>query len=241
MKYFLGCSGYYYRGWKGKFYPENLKTSEWLEYYSKFFNTVEINSTFYHLPKVSNLRRIYKKTPRDFKVSVKVNRYITHLKKMKEVKDRVREFYEICKNGLGEKLGCILFQMPPSYAYSSENIERILENLDKSFKNVVEFRHKSWWNEEVFKIFKEEGICFCSVSAPTLPEDLIKTSDYIYIRFHGRKGWYAYNYTNEELKTWAEKIKNSGAEEVWAYFNNDVNAYAPFNCLKLKEYLNLSE
>ncbi|AAC07036.1 DUF72 domain-containing protein [Aquifex aeolicus] len=237
--YYLGCSGYFYPGWRGKFYPKDLKPKDWLKYYSKFFNTVEINSTFYHFPNEKNLRRLYRETPKDFKFSVKVNRNITHYRKFKDVKELIKNFYEVCRNGLREKLGCVLFQLPPSYTYTKENLERILENLDFGFKNVLEFRHISWWNEEVFKILKERNVTFCSVSAPNLPESLIETSETVYIRFHGKTSWYKYNYSERELKSWAKKIKKSGAKEIFAYFNNDYNAYAPQNCLKLKELLGL--
>lgn len=237
--YFLGCSGYFYWGWKGKFYPKDLQPEGWLSYYSKFFNTVEINSTFYNFPKVSNLRRFYRETPENFLISVKVNRSITHMKKFRDTEGMVKDFYEVVKEGLREKLGCILFQLPPSFRYSEENLERVLSHMDKGFKNVIEFRHKSWWRKEVYERLKEEGVIFCSVSSPNLPEDLVETSDVVYIRFHGKEGWYRYNYSEGELREWAERIKGSSAKEVFAYFNNDYNAYAPYNCLKLMELLNV--
>jgi len=237
--YFLGCSGYFYPSWRGKFYPKDLKPKNWLKYYSKFFNTVEINSTFYHFPKEENLKRLYRNTPENFVFSVKANRAITHYKKFKEIKGILKEFYKVCRNGLNKKLGCILFQLPPSYTYSEENLERILENLEKDFKNVIEFRHISWWNENVFKVLRENKVVFCSVSAPNLPEALVETSETVYIRFHGKTSWYRYNYSEKELKEWAKRIKKTKAKEVFVYFNNDYNAYAPQNCLKLKEILGL--
>jgi len=238
--YFLGCSGYFYPGWKGKFYPKELKPKDWLKYYSEFFNTVEINSTFYHFPTEKNLKRLYRETPENFVFSVKVNRTITHYKKFKNAKDLIADFYKVCREGLREKLGCILFQLPPSYAYTRENLEKILENLNPEFKNVLEFRHLSWWNEEVFNTLKRENVTFCSVSAPNLPETLVETSEVVYVRFHGKTSWYRYNYSEKELRNWAKRIKKSKAKEVFAYFNNDYNAYAPQNCLKLKDILGLN-
>ncbi|RLJ70930.1 uncharacterized protein YecE (DUF72 family) [Hydrogenivirga caldilitoris] len=237
--YFLGCSGYFYWGWKGKFYPQELQPKEWLSYYARLFNTVEINSTFYNFPKVSNLRRFYKETPRGFLFSVKMNRTITHVRKLRDVADMIRDFYGVVREGLREKLGCILFQLPPSYKYSEQNLERVLCQLDSDFKNVIEFRHESWWRDEVYKALRDRDITFCSVSSPKFPEVLIQTSDTVYIRFHGKEGWYRYNYSEEELKEWAERIRNSSAREVFAYFNNDYNAYAPHNCLKLAELLDI--
>ncbi|WP_457600052.1 DUF72 domain-containing protein [Hydrogenivirga sp.] len=235
----MGCSGYFYWGWKGKFYPKELKPKEWLSYYAEFFNTLEVNSTFYNFPKKGNLRRFYRETPSGFVFSVKVNRTITHMKKMKGTEELVRSFYSVVEESLAEKLGCFLFQLPPSFRYSEENLGRVLSQLDPSFRNVVEFRHESWWRDEVYNALREKGIAFCSVSSPKLPEELVLTADFLYIRFHGKEGWYRYNYTEEELAAWAEKLRESGAREVFAYFNNDYNAHAPYNCLKLMELLGL--
>ncbi len=231
--YFLGCSGYFYWGWRGKFYPEELKPKDWLRYYSKFFKTVEINSTFYSFPKRGRLKKLAEETPEDFLFSVKVNRTITHMKKLRDTEDLVGRFYEEVSEGLREKLACFLFQMPPSYRYSEENLERILEQVDGSFLNVLEFRDKSWWREEVFETLKARGVVFCSVSFPGLPEEIVETSNTVYIRFHGKDRKYRYCYSEEELKDWARRIENSSAEKVFAYFNNDYNAYAPKNCLTL--------
>ena len=235
--YFLGCSGYFYWGWKGRFYPEDLKPKEWLSYYAKFFNTVEINSTFYKFPKKENLRRFYRETPEDFTISVKANRAITHLKRFRGTQDLIKDFYSVVAEALGKKLGCVLFQLPPSFKYSEENLERILSQLDPSFRNAVEFRHESWWREEVFEELGKRGIAFCSVSSFRLPEELVRTTDFLYIRFHGKEGGHRYNYSEEELKVWAERIESTPAGEVYAYFNNDYSAHAPLNCLKLMELL----
>ncbi len=237
MKKWIGCSGYFYWGWKGKFYPEDLKPSQWFKYYSNFFNTVEINSTFYRFPKKSSMRKWYREAPENFKFTVKVNKEITHLHRLKGVKDRLNEFYKIVSEALQEKLGTFLFQLPPSYKFSEENLTRIMETLDPEFRNVVEFRHESWWDTRVYELLEKNNIIFCSVSAPSLTDNLIKTSEVGYIRFHGVKGWYNYDYNEEELSLWAEKIKKVNFEEVYVYFNNDYNAYAPYNAQKLKEFL----
>ena len=238
MYKFVGCSGFFYWGWKGKFYPEDLKPSEWFSYYSSIFNTVEINSTFYNFPKKNNLKRWYKTSPENFVFSVKVNKVITHIKRFKNAAEEIEKFYSVVSQSLQEKLGAILFQLPPGFKYSKENLERIINSVDKSFTNVIEFRHKSWWNKDVYEIFKKNNLIFCSISAPEFPEDLIKTGDTIYIRFHGKENWYKYDYSDEELKSWAKKIKNSGAKTVFAYFNNDFYGYAPKNALRLIEFLN---
>ncbi len=238
MKYFVGCSGYFYWGWRGKFYPEDLKPNQWFKYYSSIFDTVEINSTFYHFPKGSTIKKWYKDSPDDFVFSVKVNKVITHLKRFNDTQELIDRFYKIVADNLKEKLGTFLFQLPPSYKYSKNNLDKLIKQLNPNLKNVVEFRHKSWWNEEVYTALREKNICFCSISSPKLPEELIKTTDFGYVRFHGRESWYDYNYTEDELKHWAEKIKKANFKECFIYFNNDYNGYAPANALELKKILN---
>ncbi len=235
--YHLGCSGYFYKGWWGRFYPKELKMSQWFSYYATKFNTVEINATFYRIPKPSDIKRWYKQAPEGFLFSVKMPRTITHYKKFRDTEKETKDFYNLVKDNLREKLACMLIQLPPSYKASAENLDIILDQIDPEVKNVIEFRHKSWWNEETYKKMREKGVCFCSVSAPNLPEDLIVTTDFAYIRFHGKEGWYKYDYSDEELKEWALKIKQAECKEIFAYFNNDFNANAPRNCEKLKYFL----
>ncbi len=236
-RYFLGCSGYFYRDWRGKFYPPELKPSRWLRYYAEFFDTVELNSTFYSFPKVQNLKRFYRETPEGFVFSVKMNRTVTHLRRMRGTEELVRDFYRTVREGLGEKLRCVLFQMPPSYRYSPENLQRILDQLQPEFVNVVEFRHRSWWCPEVTSALRDAGVVFCSVSSPELPEELVETASVAYVRFHGRESWYRYRYSDEELAEWARRIKSAQAREFYLYFNNDYNANAVENCRKLRELL----
>jgi uncharacterized protein YecE (DUF72 family) len=236
VKLFLGCSGWFYWHWKGKFYPEDLPQSKWFQHYTKYFNTVELNSPFYHWPKISTAKSWYRQAPKDFVYTLKVNRMITHIKKFKNTSKLVKDFYKVgCE--LKDKMGCFLFQLPPSLKFSENKLKEIIKQLDTEKKNVIEFRHESWFKKEVYKELKNNGIIFCIVSAPNLPEDFVKTSDDVYIRFHGKGRWYASNYSDDELKEWAEKIKKSKAENVWAYFNNDTNAYAVNNCLYLKKIL----
>ncbi|WP_457626607.1 DUF72 domain-containing protein [Persephonella sp.] len=229
MKCHIGCSGYFYWGWKGIFYPEDIPPSKWFEYYASVFDTVEINSTFYRFPKKSSMRRWYRQSPEGFVFSIKVNKEITHIKKMKDIKEKLDDFYSVVSESLQEKLGAFLFQFPPSFKYSKENISRILDSLNLKFLNVLEFRHGSWWNNEVYKTLSENNIVFCSISAPKLPEELVQTSEDMYIRFHGRENWYKYNYSEEELRVWAEKIKSKKINRLFAYFNNDYFGYAPEN------------
>ena len=181
----VGCSGYYYPQWKGEFYPSKLKPADWLKYYSSVFNTVELNSTFYRLPKFTDLKRYYNNTSDDFKFSVKVSKYITHTMKLKDTRLQVKNFMDLILSGLTDKLDKILFQLPPSFHYSENNLELILENIPASPRNVIEFRHNSWWNEKVETSFKKAAYTFCNIDYPGIQNNFIHTSAYFYLRLHG--------------------------------------------------------
>jgi uncharacterized protein YecE (DUF72 family) len=172
--------------------------------------------------------------PENFRYSIKVNRLITHEKRMVRTRMLVEEFCSFEKI-LGAKLGCFLFQFPPSYRYTRSRLASIVRQLDPRSRNAVEFRHKSWWRDSVYRQFAERRLIFCSISAPRLPDELIRTSDTLYARLHGRSRWYRHDYTAEELADWAGKIESSGAREAWIYFDNDREGYAIKNGQQLKE------
>lgn len=236
---YLGCSGFYYWHWRKLFYPEGLPTSKWLEYYAERFNALEINSSFYHWPRESTLKNWLKKTPSEFKLVLKANREITHLKRFKNTKQAVEKFYELV-HILEDKLAGILFQLPPSIHKDMGFLNLMLSQLNQEYNNFIEFRHKSWFCEEVYREMKKMHACLCSVSAPKrlgIPEEVIKTTSDVYIRFHGAEQWYRYDYSEQELQSWADKIKKAKPRTLYAFFNNDFNASAPRNCLKFKELL----
>ena len=236
MIYHLGTSGWSYQGWKGRFYPEDIPQKKWLSFYAQNFNTVEINMTFYRYPKPEILKGWLDKTPKDFTFTLKANRQITHRKRIKSVKNEVKYFY-ILADSLQDRLGCILFQLPPSLTLDLNLLKEFLSNLSSDQRNVIEFRHQSWYEENVYELLRLHKAIFCVVSSPQLPEDIIETAETIYFRFHGRIGWYKYNYSDEELKEWAEAIKRIKTKECFIYFNNDYHAFAAENCKKLEEYL----
>jgi uncharacterized protein YecE (DUF72 family) len=233
---YLGCSGWFYWHWKGKFYPNELPQSKWFQYYAQHFNTVELNSTFYHFPKQSTAKNWYRQAPKGFVYTLKVNKNITHIKKFVDTQIEIKNFYKL-GDELKEKMGCFLFQLPPSLKFDGNLLKKIIEQLDPERKNVIEFRDKSWFKHEVYEELDKANITFCIVSSPTLPEDFVKTSKDIYIRFHGKTAWYRYDYSQEELKAWSERIKKAKPENAWVYFNNDANAFSADNCLKLKRFL----
>lgn len=224
--YNIGCSGWFYWHWRGIFYSESIARNEWFSHYADNFKTVELNAPFYSWPTIATVKTWIKQAGRcRFVYTVKVCELITHIKKFKGTKQLVKDFGLIA-DLLGPGMGCFLYQLPPSYHYTPGRLKDILEQLDPRRRNVVEFRHKSWWNENVYKAFRQTKTIFCSCSGPRLPDELIKTADDIYIRFHGTKQWYRHNYTREELEVWVQRIHKSKTKRVWAYFNNDREGFA---------------
>jgi uncharacterized protein YecE (DUF72 family) len=229
----VGCSGWFYWHWRGEFYPENLPTNKWFKHYAGRFETVELNAPFYSWPTVGAVRGWLRQAGRrKFIYTVKVSKLITHIKRFSHTKTLIRDFGFIA-DLLGPRMGCFLFQLPPSFHYSRARLERIISQMDSSRRNVVEFRHRSWWNQQVYSAFQSSGIIFCSCSGPRLPDELINTGKDVYIRFHGIKQWYRHDYTADELAIWVKQIRASGATRLWAYFNNDRNGFAIKNARTL--------
>ncbi|MDB6071682.1 MAG: hypothetical protein JWL81_2853 [Verrucomicrobiales bacterium] len=233
----VGCSGWFYWHWRGVFYPEQMPTKEWFPTYRKSFSTVELNAPFYSWPTINAVKGWMRQVGNEpFIYTVKVNELITHAKHFIGTKTLVRDFQHIA-DLLGPRMGCFLFQLPPSYDYSPARLKAIISQMDPARRNVVEFRHESWWNENVYEAFREHGIIFCSCSAPRLPDKLVLTSPEIYIRFHGKAGWYRHHYTDSELSEWLARVRGSGAERVWAYFNNDFEGHAIDNARNFQKML----
>ena len=153
----VGCSGFYNKHWKGVFYPEDLPQTKWLNFYCEYFNTLELNVTFYQFPTEKRMTTWFQKTPDNFLFSVKVPRLITHYKKLKECKKLLDDFYVACERGLKNKLGCVLFQFPPSIHYSPEQLDHIISCMRPGVNNVIEFRHSGWWNQNVYERLSEKN------------------------------------------------------------------------------------
>ena len=238
---FVGCSGWFYWHWRGAFYPADLPTNRWFGHYAEKFKTVELNAPFYSWPTVATVETwIRQAGKRPFVYTVKVCELITHIKRFARTKVLVQDFGLIA-DLLGSRMGCFLFQLPPSFSYTPARLKRIINHLDHRRRNVVEFRHKSWWNESVYRAFRKSGTIFCSCSGPRLPDQLIKTANDIYIRFHGVTNWYRHDYSTAELAAWAKRIEESKAQTVWAYFNNDRDGHAIKNASAFKRLLHSSK
>lgn len=230
----IGCSGYYYNHWKGIFYPEKLAKTKWLQFYTQHFGTVEINSSFYHIPLDTTLLKWYQSTPAYFVFTLKGYRFITHLKKLNVDQQLMEMLHDFQRKAylLNEKLGCILWQLPGSQKLDIPKLEKFCGILDTAIPHVFEFRDKSWFIPEVYQILRNHGCSLCMISAPgDLPETVITTSGVAYLRFHGKNGWYDDNYSEEQLNIWAEKISKIQVNELYVYFNNDFHGFAVNNAL----------
>jgi uncharacterized protein YecE (DUF72 family) len=234
--FYVGCSGWRYWKWRDSFYA-GVPQQDWFAHYLKRFDSVEINASFYSWPTVANVQA-WRRQPgrKKFVYTVKVCELITHVKRFKGTRTLIRDFGLIA-DILGERMGCLLFQLPPSHHYTRARLDAIVSQLDPARRNVVEFRHASWWNDEVYRAFEAAGIIFCSCSGPRLPDELIRTTDEVYLRLHGPKRWYRHDYSTSELATWADRIEASGAKRAWIYFNNDNDAHAPQNATALRRML----
>jgi uncharacterized protein YecE (DUF72 family) len=234
----IGTSGWYYDHWKEVFYPAGLAKSKWFEHYAQHFDTVEVNNTFYHLPKEKTLQRWYEIAPKGFLYAVKANRYITHIKKLKDASEPLERFFERV-NLLKGKLGPILYQLPPSLHKDLDLLGDFIKLLPKRKTAVFEFRHQSWYENDTYDLLRKLGVGFCIHDMPGNESPREVTSDVIYIRFHGTSGRYAGNYPESALEGWAEWLKEQTKEAhfIYAYFNNDIHGHAIKNAQQLKAKL----
>ena len=235
----IGCSGFFYDHWKGPFYPEDLARKRWFEYYSTKFSSVELNVTFYRLPDKETFSKWHRETPPGFVFCLKGSRFITHVKKLKASAEPVDVFFSRAL-ALKDKLGAILWQLPPGLKVDPSRLSEFLE-LVKPYgaRNAFEFREGTWISKKVISLLERENACLCMADWPEFLHDLPVTSDFVYIRRHGKGGGYATSYSTEELKADATRIRKylRQRKDVFIYFNNDVLGYAPRNALELMTML----
>lgn len=237
-KNFIGCSGFSESLWKGFFYPEDLPRKDYLTFYASEFNAVEINSTFYRTPRKSTLQRWYDETPNHFRFIVKAHKFFTHTKRMQDCNEELQVFSNNVQAVLQEKLSGILYQLPPSFKFSNENMERFLLLQKNSYFNVVEFRDASWWKDEVFEFLRAHNIIFSGVSFPkNLPDAVIKNSDdCIYHRLHGAPELFKSEYSEEFLDDLAKQLSDFKGEK-FVFFNNTFGIAGVKNALYLNKIL----
>ncbi len=245
MKIFIGTSGWQYYHWYQKFYPKELKSKDFLTFYSKKFNCVEVNTSFYHFTKKETFEKWKDQVPKNFLFAVKLNRLFTHLRKLKlkrEDKKLLENFFESVKV-LGEKLGPILVQLPPSFKdeKSLKNFVKILKETSKKFfKKILfalEIRNKNLLNQKIFDFLKKEKMIFVISDSPRWETAFVKTAPQIYVRFHGKPKLFVSPYGKKNLKTLVKKILKLKPKVLFAFFNNDAQGHAIEDAILLKKIL----
>jgi uncharacterized protein YecE (DUF72 family) len=238
----IGCSGWNYAHWRhGVFYPPRLAARNWLRFYAQHFDTVEINTTFYRLPKAAAVARWVDETPDDFLFAVKVSRYITHVKRLNDVAPNLALLYErIAPLLASSKLGPLLWQLPPTFKRDDDRLAQALEAFPPEQRHAVEFRHESWFTPEVMALLRERNVALVIGDRPQVHafQTHELTADFTFVRFHagtrGRNG----NYSHRELGVWVRRLREWSREaDVYAYFNNDWEGYAIENALYVGERL----
>jgi uncharacterized protein YecE (DUF72 family) len=232
----VGCSGWNYRDWRERFYPKGLPARRWLEHYASKFDTVEVNNTFYRLPSKTAVAAWVEQTPKHFVFAIKASRYLTHMKRLTDMERGVKRFYERLEPLVeSPKLGPVLWQLPETFRRDDGRLASAFERLPPG-RHCFEFRHPSWFDPAVYVLLREHGVALVIGDHPERPfQEHELTADWTFIRFHhGRRGRNG-NYSARELDTWRRRIAAWRKRvEVFAYFNNDWNAYAARNALALK-------
>jgi uncharacterized protein YecE (DUF72 family) len=235
----VGCSGWNYDDWRGRVYPKGLPTSRWLEHYATLFDTVEVNSTFYRLASRDAVEQWRRQTPDGFTFALKASRYLTHMKRLTDMDRGVRRFYERIDPLVGTpKLGPVVWQLPEAFRRDDERLAFALDRLPPG-RHCFELRHQSWFVPEVYALLRAHGVALAIGDSPRRPwvEHAI-TTDWTFVRFHhghrGRRG----NYSETELREWAERLDDWRRRvEVYVYFNNDWEGFAVRNGQRLRELL----
>lgn len=231
MRLDLGCAGWSYDHWKDTFY-RNVPRRSWFEHYANRFDIVEVNNTFYRYPRADMLERWDRSAPSGFGFFVKAHRVITHMKRFSNARDQLRDFED--RLDPLRSLRGILFQLPASIERDDELLERIIDQLDRRRRNVIEFRHKSWWDPSVIERLERAGIIMCSVIAPDLPDRIIAVRGQAYVRVHGEHQYYRGSVSDARLRTILDGLEASGCERAYVIFNNDSAGHAPEDALRLR-------
>ncbi len=238
----VGCSGWNYKHWRERVYPAGLAAPRWLAHYASLFDTVEVNATFYRLPRPSAVANWVEQSPDGFVFAVKASRYLTHIKRLTDLGEGVRRFYEhIEPLARSPKMGPVLWQLPESFHRDDDRLAAALEALPPG-RHCFEFRHQSWFADDVYALLRERGCALVIGDNPKRPFQTHElTTDWTFVRFHyGRRGRGG-NYSERELDAWAERIARWRERiEVFAYFNNDWNGYAVRNGISLARKLDVT-
>jgi uncharacterized protein YecE (DUF72 family) len=234
----IGTSGWHYKHWLGNFYPAGTPTMAYLPYYVQHFNSVEINNSFYKLPSTETLTDWINAVPENFIFSVKASRFITHMKKLREPLQSMALFLERIQV-LGEKMGPVLFQLPPAWRFNEERFAAFLQALPATYRYAFEFRDQSWYTDHAYELLQQYNCAFCIYNFAFHQSPLVITTDFVYVRLHGPVNKYDGSYSDQVLTEWANQCEiwvNQG-KQVYIYFDNDMHGYAPVDAQRLQQLL----
>jgi uncharacterized protein YecE (DUF72 family) len=233
----IGTSGWVYPHWRERFYPKGLPQSRWLEHYAERFDTVELNNPFYRQPERATFERWRRAVPDGFVYAVKLNRFVTHIKRLNVDRTVVARSYDTMA-GLGPKAAVVLVQLPARFHFDPERVARFFAAVaPRRRRHALEPRDASWLTDAATTLLRERRVALCIIDAPKWPTRPLVTADFVYLRFHGQTRLYGSSYDDAALRGWAERIRawRDAGLDVYAYFNNDERAYAPRDALRLRE------
>jgi len=234
----VGTSGWSYQHWRGVFYPEDLPRGHELEHYTTVFDTVELNSSFYHMPKPQTVAGWHDRTPQGFLFAVKGSRFISHRRKLADCAEPVGRLMEVL-GPMQEKTGPILWQLPAGFHCNVSQLGDFLDLRPADQRWAWEFRHESWFCDEVYALLGEHNCALVWADTPRYPLETVVTADFLYARLHGHEELYASNYSDEQLGWWAQQLTEAAGEDrdIFVYFDNDAEGYAPQNALNLRQMM----
>jgi uncharacterized protein YecE (DUF72 family) len=239
----VGCSGWNYRSWKGRFYPERLPAAQWLRFYAQHFDTVEVNNTFYRLPESPTFEAWRAQTPDGFLMAVKASRFLTHMKRLRDPAEPLERLFTRA-GVLGDRLGPVLYQLPANFHIDLERLDGFLRAVPSSWngrrvRHVMEFRHRSWYVADTFELLTQRKVALCLHDKLDSAIDRPFVGDFVYVRFHGTSGRYHGSYSGRHLDRWARRLVEQWRDgrSIHVYFNNDPDAAAARNATTLRLYL----
>lgn len=234
----VGCSGWQYKHWRGDFYPLEVPTARWFEYYAARFDTVEINNSFYRLPEAETFARWRERAPMRFLFAVKASRFLTHMKKLKDPEEPVERLFTRMRQ-LANRLGPVLYQLPPNFKLDLGRLEHFLHILPRDVRHVLEFRDPTWYADSVSALLERHGVAMCLHDMKGSATGRERIGPFVYVRYHGASGTYSGGYPQDRLERWAEWLHDErrAGIDVFAYFNNDVGGHAPRDAVTLRQCL----
>lgn len=237
----IGTSGWHYEHWKGPFYPESLPRNNFLDYYAERFSTLEINTSFYQMPQEKTLIQWRNGVPDSFLFSMKASRYITHIKKLKDARQILSPFFKRVEL-LNDKLGPILFQLPPQWRFNLERLSSFLKALPQEYRYAFEFRDSSWFNQKTYDTLAQHNAAFGIYQVASRTSPLEITADFAYVRLLGSKAPNQGKYSDSVLQAWARQLKAWGAagKDIYCYFDNDESGFAVSDAIRMKELLDIT-